>query len=259
MNTVTLFARYKAFINHKWNIGCKTYTAQELNRAVGDYETSSSWKRMNNNPYYTTRTYQTSLKQLGCIRMIRRGHWEILGPIPQWFGSFHIAALSSRCALQSLERSSIYWKSLPQEHKVNPWGTKTTKPTQDITRRIHNILITKGSNLLPIKALTGTLCILTDRYGQAIKPLYWEGFQSDGVEISEEMAWLLCSVIHMETKSLSELLTAAENKTMESLAPAPAQPAPTKAYTQEDINAMLQTVQEAVTKAVAAVLQSTRK
>jgi hypothetical protein len=99
----------------------RTYTANELNTFVGVHENSSRWKYMNNNPYYTTRLYQTALKHLGCITKVKRGLWQINGPIPEWFGSFHINALSNKSALAELERSSIYWQQLPDEHKVNPW------------------------------------------------------------------------------------------------------------------------------------------
>lgn len=118
---MTLFARYKNMINTMWAEGFRRYTANELNTFVGQYENSSRWKRMNNNPYYSTRTYQTVLKHLGCITPVKRGVWQINGPIPEWFGSFHMKALSSEDARRELERSSSYWQSLPAKHKVNPW------------------------------------------------------------------------------------------------------------------------------------------
>jgi hypothetical protein len=122
--TMTLFARYKNMINTMYNKGFRKYTANELNTFVGVYENSTRWKSMNNNPYYTTRTYQTALKQLGCITMIKRGLWEINGPIPEWFGSFHINALLNAGSRRELEKSSFYWQELRESHKVNPWKAK---------------------------------------------------------------------------------------------------------------------------------------
>ena len=119
--TQTLFSRYKQMINTMWADGQRKYTANDLNFHVAAYENQTWWKRSNNNECYTTRLYQTALKHLGCVTKIKRGLWQINGPIPEWFGSFHINALKSKSALQELERSSIYWKSLPAEHKVNPW------------------------------------------------------------------------------------------------------------------------------------------
>jgi len=116
MKETTLFARYKDLINYKWAQGHPTYTSYQLNANVGQYEKPTHWKRVSNNHYYTTRTYQTALKELGCITMIKRGLWQINGPIPQWFGSFHINGLKGQ-----LDHNCEYWNSLPAGYKINPW------------------------------------------------------------------------------------------------------------------------------------------
>lgn len=116
MKETTLFGHYKNLINRLWADGQRTYTANELSTFVGYYENTTNWKRATNNRYYTTRTYQTALKKLGCITMIKRGLWQINGPIPQWFGSFHINGLKGQ-----LDHNCIYWNSLHDSHKVNPW------------------------------------------------------------------------------------------------------------------------------------------
>lgn len=116
MKETTLFARYKDLINYKWTQGHRTYTSYQLNANVGQYENITRWKGASNNQYYVTRTYQTALKELGCITMIKRGLWQINGPIPQWFGSFHINGLKGQ-----LDGNCTYWNSLPAEHRINPW------------------------------------------------------------------------------------------------------------------------------------------
>jgi hypothetical protein len=121
-NKQTLFSRYKNMINELWNLGMRKYTAAELNKFVGDYENSTPWKGAENR-YYTTRMYQTALKHLGCVTKLERGLWQINGPVPEWFGSFHIKALTSKYALKDLENYSVYWMNLEDEHKVNPWKT----------------------------------------------------------------------------------------------------------------------------------------
>ena len=124
MNTQpTLFTIYKRFINKKVAAGETTYTAAELNRHVGCYEKITPWKRWNNNPYYTTRTYQTILRDLGCITKIKRGLWQINGPIPEWFGSFHFKGLKRGYDADNkyADHNCQYWKSLPDAHRVNPW------------------------------------------------------------------------------------------------------------------------------------------
>lgn len=121
--TTSLFSRYKNMINDKWAAGERTYTASELNLFVGDYENTTHWKRATNNPYYTTRNYQTELKELGCITMIKRGLWQINAPIPEWFGSFHFRGLKGGFDPNNryADHGCIYWKALPAHHKVNPW------------------------------------------------------------------------------------------------------------------------------------------
>lgn len=124
MNTqLTLFTRYKNMINKVWGMGYRSYTATELNNTVGCYENPTSWKKMNGNPYYTTRSYQTLLKHLGCITMIKRGIWRINGPIPEWFGSFHFTGLKRGYDADNkyADHNCQYWKSLPDAHRVNPW------------------------------------------------------------------------------------------------------------------------------------------
>jgi len=124
MNTeTTLFSRYKNMINTLLAEGNTKYTANELNTFVGAYENKTSWKRASNNPYYTTRGYQTLLKHLGCITMIKRGLWQINGPIPEWFGSFHFTGLKGGYDLNNTyaDHNCMYWKQLPLMHKINPW------------------------------------------------------------------------------------------------------------------------------------------
>jgi hypothetical protein len=122
---ITLFTRYKRFINENLDFGNTTYTAANLNHMVGDYENPTLWKRWHNNRFYTTRTYQTVLRDLGCISKIKRGLWKINGPIPEWFGSYHFKGLNRGFAEDNkwADHNCEYWKSLPEEHKINPWKT----------------------------------------------------------------------------------------------------------------------------------------
>lgn len=138
MNTQpTLFSRYKRMINTMLNDGQRSYTAYELNTFVGQYENATLWKRRNSNPYYTTRTYQTLLSDFGCITKIKRGLWQINGPIPEWFGSFHFTGLKRGYDADNkyADHNCQYWKSLPDAHRVNPWKTAPlqTNNTQNMT------------------------------------------------------------------------------------------------------------------------------
>ena len=155
MKKITLFARYKNMINTMWDEGFRKYTANELNTFVGHHENSTIWKHWNNNPYYCTRLYQSLLKRLGCISMVKRGVWQINAPIPEWFSSLHLYALTNTWHCKELEKSSTVWQSLPAEHKVNPWksidpmhvmaSTQSTPSIQDIFTNMDN-LITEFNN-----------------------------------------------------------------------------------------------------------------
>ena len=87
----SLFDRYCCFINQAGT--GNTYTSTQLNDCVGKFESSTQWKRWSKNQYYTTRGYQSQLRQAGIIRMIRRGQWEILMTIPDWFTLAHLQTL----------------------------------------------------------------------------------------------------------------------------------------------------------------------
>ena len=123
MEKKTLFSHYKRMINTMWDEGFRKYTANELNTFVGRHENITGWKRSNNNPYYSTRCYQAQLKHLGCITPIKRGLWQINGPIPEWFGSFHIKGLKGGFDLNSkyTDHTCIYWNFLDDKYKINPW------------------------------------------------------------------------------------------------------------------------------------------
>ena len=123
MEKKTLFSHYKRMINTMWDEGFRKYTANELNTFVGRHENITGWKRSSNNPYYSTRCYQAQLKHLGCITPIKRGLWQINGPIPEWFGSFHIKGLKGAYNLNSeyADHTCIYWNFLDDKYKINPW------------------------------------------------------------------------------------------------------------------------------------------
>jgi len=88
----SLFQEVKRFINIR-AVG-STYMSSELCNYTSNIEKVTSWKRMNNNPSYRTRTYQTYLKRLGFIKNVRRGIWQVVAHIPEWLDSGHV-----NCAL----------------------------------------------------------------------------------------------------------------------------------------------------------------
>jgi hypothetical protein len=84
----SLFQEVKRFINIR-AVG-SNYMSSELCNYTRGTEEVTSWKRMNNNPSYRTRTYQTYLKRLGFIKNVRRGVWQVVAHIPEWLNSGHV-------------------------------------------------------------------------------------------------------------------------------------------------------------------------
>ena len=91
-NRPSLFQSVKRFINVR-TVG-STYISSELCNYTRGTEEVTSWKRMNNNESYRTRTYQTYLKRLGFLKNIKRGVWQVVAHIPEWLDSGHV-----NCAL----------------------------------------------------------------------------------------------------------------------------------------------------------------
>jgi len=90
-NQDSLFNHYCDFINYVGE--GNTYTSKQLINGVGIHETPTRWKQWSNNKYYTTRGYQSLLRQGGFVRMIKRGEWEILREVPEWFTLPHLYTL----------------------------------------------------------------------------------------------------------------------------------------------------------------------
>ncbi len=192
--TKTLFSRYKDMINNKWAAGERTYTSSELNRYVGGYENPTMWKRCSNNHFYATRTYQTLLKDFGCITMIKRGLWQINAPIPEWFGSFHFNGLKGGFDLSNPrgDHGCIYWKALPAHQKVNPWKNidpksvmASTNPADDCTTIHAKIEVVEECAVYTISGIPATSKIpgLTATYNLNV----WR--ETSGVVDAEVTDW----------------------------------------------------------------------
>ncbi len=139
MNNITLFQRFKHFVNSK-PIG-STYTTDELYNNVGRYENETWWKKLNRQRMYRTSTYQTYLKRLGALEKIKRGKWKVLDHIPDWFYSKHMNHLlgyktnlySTKDAVEFEEfgfsNSLISAIVIPDDQRYNPFKSKK----QDMT------------------------------------------------------------------------------------------------------------------------------
>ena len=224
----TLFSRYKNFINRQWAAGERTYTASELNYYVGAWECPTSWKRATNNPYYTTRCYQTLLKEFGCITMIKRGLWQINAPIPEWFGSFHFRGLKGGFdpSNQYADHGCIYWKSLPANHKVNPWknidpmrvmASVNAAPTAQIQDNptqgkvshdftMYTISGVPVTSKVPGLTATYTVNVWSDNHAPgAAAEVVDSIFYIDGKEVGEVMMEMLVDTLSIKLTDIAEI------------------------------------------------------
>ena len=138
MNNITLFQRFKNFVNSK-PIG-STYTTDELYRTVGQWESSTWWKRASKQRMYRTSTYQTYLKRLGALENIKRGSWKVIAHIPDWFYSKHMNYLLGYSDKITAEDRSVLEASgcpddiidnifIPSNQRHNPFKTKKQNMT----------------------------------------------------------------------------------------------------------------------------------
>jgi hypothetical protein len=133
MNSITLFQRFKNFVNSK-PVG-STYTTDELYRGVGLWESSTWWKRANKQRMYRTSTYQTYLRRLGALENIKRGSWKVTAHIPDWFYSKHMNYLLGYSDKKQAEDRSVLEAAgcpdgiidnifIPSNHRHNPFKSK---------------------------------------------------------------------------------------------------------------------------------------
>ena len=80
--TKNLFQAVKTFINNV-EVG-ETFTTKHLIEVVGDHETSTWWKQVNQNPFYRTHTYKSYLRRTGFISNPKRGEWKVERHIPDF-------------------------------------------------------------------------------------------------------------------------------------------------------------------------------
>lgn len=124
MKNTTLFQRLKGFINDvygEWSSdavnGPDTFTTKQMREKIGQYENLTHWKSYYNHPNYVLHSYLHELRVLGCISRVKHGVYRVNAPIPYWFGSMHFSGLKGHLN----DPSNLYWNSLPEWQKVNPF------------------------------------------------------------------------------------------------------------------------------------------
>jgi hypothetical protein len=77
-----LFQEVKKYINNI-PVG-KEFTTKDLIENVGEFESSTSWKRMNGNPFYRTHSYKSMLRATGFVTNVKRGVWIVNKHLPDF-------------------------------------------------------------------------------------------------------------------------------------------------------------------------------
>lgn len=87
----SLFSVVTHFINQV-PIG-STYKTANLRCATDGVEVVTAYKRWHKNPSERTLKYQTMLKRGGFVKNIKRGEWQVLMHVPEWFTLSHLNVL----------------------------------------------------------------------------------------------------------------------------------------------------------------------
>ena len=88
-NPDSLFNHLVTFINSVEE--GEIFKVSDLINEVGPHETPSRWKNWNNNPYYTTRSYLSHVKNVEkFITRISYGKYKVIKHFPVWFDLGHL-------------------------------------------------------------------------------------------------------------------------------------------------------------------------
>lgn len=86
MKKISLYSRLVQLINECASTGGK-FTSKLMIEKIGQYETSTHWKRGHKSPYYTLHMYVCQLNYIGAIRRTKRGEYDVCFIIPDWLDS----------------------------------------------------------------------------------------------------------------------------------------------------------------------------
>jgi len=90
-NPDSLFSAVVNFINDV-PVGT-TYPTRDLRNATDGIEVVTAYKRWSNNHFCRTLQYQTMLKRGGFVKNVKRGEWQVLLHVPEWFTLSHLNAI----------------------------------------------------------------------------------------------------------------------------------------------------------------------
>jgi hypothetical protein len=176
-NPDSLFNHLVTFINSV-NEG-EIFKVSDLINVVGPHETPSRWKNWNNNPYYTTRSYLSHVKNVEkFITRISYGKYKVIKHFPDWFDLGHLLFLRGYGGYDWIEengyRRSFHnnYKGMTVEDILNKLEgktqpvvkTKTLPRLYSTNRDVYNLFIkhVNANGPLSFRSQNALYCFIED-------------------------------------------------------------------------------------------------
>jgi len=176
-NPDSLFNHLVTFINSV-NEG-EIFKVSDLINEVGPHETPSRWKNWNNNPYYTTRSYLSHVKNVEkFITRISYGKYKVIKHFPVWFDLGHLFFLRGYGGYDWVQdgthRRSFHnnYKGMTVEDILNKLEdktqpvikTKTLPRLYSANRNVYNLFIkhVNANGPLSFRSQNALYCFIED-------------------------------------------------------------------------------------------------
>jgi hypothetical protein len=171
-NPDSLFNHLVTFINSV-NEG-EIFKVSDLINVVGPHETPSSWKNWNNNPYYTTRSYLSHVKNVEkFITRVSYGKYKVIKHFPSWFDVGHLFFIrgyggydwDNKVAITEYKGMTVQDILNKLEGKTQPIvKTKTLPRLYSANRDVYNLFIkhVNANGPLSFKSQNALYCFIED-------------------------------------------------------------------------------------------------
>ena len=185
------------------------FKGSDLINEVGQHETPTRWKNWNNNPYYTTRSYLSHVKNVEkFITRVSYGKYKVIKHIPQWFDLGHLTYIRGygEGKYQNGKYVSIHdYKGMSRQDILDKLDGKTQTPAPvkkslprlySTNRDVYNLFIkhVNANGPLSFRSQNALYCFIEDlknpgltKYRQTNTP-YYSGEKNYGPIIAHLIA-----------------------------------------------------------------------
>ena len=186
------------------------FKVSDLIKEVGPHETPTRWKNWNNNPYYTTRSYLSHVKNVEkFITRVSYGKYKVIKHFPDWFDLGHLFHLRGYGGYEYTENfKRIYnheYKGLSVDDILDKLEGKTQTPAPakkslprlySANRDVYNLFIkhVNANGPLFFRSQNALYCFIEDlknpgltKYRQTNTP-YYSGEKNYGPIIAHLIA-----------------------------------------------------------------------